>query len=195
MYEIVGISGTSASGKDSGAEYLANKYGYMHISTADLIRQEATRRFNTEDQYVLRQVGIEMRNAGRNALARLAVQTYSEVRGDYEGVIISSYRNPEAADYLRANRGLLVFVDAPAEARYERLEGRQRSGESRSFEEFMQFERAENNGLTDRGLDLMAVRDMSDVFVNNDSDKEQFHAKLDRVMLIHPSMLRAQIVL
>ncbi len=183
MYEVIGIAGTSASGKDSGAEYLAQRYGYLHISTADLIRTEAIRRYGSDDQYLLRKIGHEMRQQmGKGALASTAIAAYTRSADEYAGVIVSSYRIPQAADVIRQSGGLLVFVDAPVEERYKRLQGRNRTGESKSLEEFVQFELDESAGSTQNGLNLSAVRDMSDIQIMNDSSEPLFHAKLDSLM-------------
>ena len=42
--KIIGIAGTNGSGKDSLGEILAKNYGYMFVSGADFLRDEAKKR-------------------------------------------------------------------------------------------------------------------------------------------------------
>lgn len=179
MYKVVGLAGTSASGKDSGANHVAGELGYMHVSTSEFVRAEALRLHGSDDQYLLRRIAHEMRQEhGNGALAKLALKSYEQVADDYEGVFVSGYRVPEAAQVIREAAGVLVFTDAPFELRYKLLRKRARGGESRSFEEFIRFEGAEMAGMTETGQNLAAVRDMSDILIVNDSTEMAYWQKL-----------------
>ncbi|MDB5165986.1 MAG: hypothetical protein JWM37_58 [Candidatus Saccharibacteria bacterium] len=173
-YEKIGIAGTSASGKDTAADHLA-ELGYLHVSTAEIIRQEAQRLYGNEDQYVLRKVGHELRQRqGPAATCLLGLSRYMEQRHLYRGVVISGFRAVAPAQAIRDVGGVLLAIDAPPEIRYQRQVGRARPGESRSYEEFLAFEEEELAGTLSTGQDIRGVQRISDVQIYNDGDLPTF---------------------
>ncbi len=181
-FEIVGISGTSASGKDTAAEHLASK-DFLHVSTSDVIRAEAIRTYGSTDQYILRQVGHEMRiRNGVGAVCLRAIALYEEQRDSYQGIVVSGIRAIGPAQAIKENSGLLVSIDAPADVRYTRLIARGRIGESTSFEEFLKFEEEELNGALATGQNVRGIQDISDVHIYNDADLPAFISKVEQVV-------------
>lgn len=181
-HEIVGISGTSASGKDTAAEHLASR-GFLHVSTADIIRAEATRLYGSTEQHILRRVGHEMRvRNGVGAVCLKAIVQYEEQKDKYEGVVVSSIRAIGPAQAIRDNGGLMMSVDAPAEIRYERLIARGRVGESTSFEEFLKFEEEELNGTLSTGQNVRGIQEISDVHIYNDADLPTFISRVEQAV-------------
>lgn len=184
--EILGLNGPSAGGKDTGGEHLAS-LGYLHLATGDVIRQEALRRYGTEQQRVLRIVGHELREErGPGAICNTAIDTYRERAADYEGVVVSGMRAVAAAQVIHNESGLLVYVDAPTEVRYQRLVGRNRPGEPTNLEEFEVFEKEELAGQLTTGQNLLAIRAMSDVYIENISDLATFLTILENTAQITP---------
>ena len=47
---LLGLTGTIASGKDTVASYLSENHGYYHVSTSEIVRAEALKRFGNTDQ-------------------------------------------------------------------------------------------------------------------------------------------------
>ena len=52
-YPIIGIAGTLATGKDTVAEYLAEQFGYTHVSTGDIVRELAMQEHGSIERPVL----------------------------------------------------------------------------------------------------------------------------------------------
>ncbi len=59
--KLVGLSGTLGAGKDTAAQYLVAKHGFMHVSTGDVLRSEATRQGRNHKRATLIEIGVELR--------------------------------------------------------------------------------------------------------------------------------------
>ncbi len=184
--EILGINGPSAGGKDTAGNHLAG-LGYLHLATGDVIRQEAIQRYGTEEQRVLRMVGHELRQErGPGAICSAAIDSYRQRADEFCGVVVSGMRAVEAAKVIREESGLLVYIDAPVRMRYDRLVGRDRPGEPTCIEDFEVFEQEELAGQLTTGQNLLAIRAMSDVYVENVSDRPSFLAAIEAIARVQP---------
>lgn len=175
---IIGLSGTFASGKDTLAHYLVAEHKFMHISTSDMVRQEAMRQFGSTERPILHKVANALRaQDGPGILITMALAMYEAHAEKYDGIVISGIRSIGEAEAIKENGGVLVFVDAPVEVRYERMASRKRDDESLlSLDEFKAGEAKELNvDPTDKTIqNLGAMRKMADVYLTNAADKKAF---------------------
>ena len=174
--KIIGIAGTNGSGKDSVGQVLADKHSYLFVSVTDLLRAELNRRGVPVDRENLRTLSAEWRRQyGFGVLVDRAVEEYERMKDRYVGVAIASLRNPAEADRIHELGGLVLWIDADARTRYERIqrnaEARARAGEdAKSFEEFVAEEEAEmhSSGGDGATLDMSAVKKRADILLDND---------------------------
>ncbi len=173
--KIVGIAGTHASGKDSLAEYLASKHGFYHVSTGDVFREEAMKKYGSIERPILYKTANEIRQAqGHGAVSKIALERFEKDKSQYKGLVVSGFRALAEAQVIKDEGGIILFVDAPLQARYERLKSRARAEEGvLSFEEFQKREKAENGGV-DPAFNIMAIKDIADHVLINDDDFEDF---------------------
>jgi cytidylate kinase len=175
--KIIGLGGTNGSGKDYVGALLAHEYNFMFISVTDLLRAEATLRREPVEREVLRTISAEWRReSGLGVLVEKAYQEYLKVADKYDGVVMASMRNPGEADTIHELGGVMVWLDADARVRYDRIQvnatTRNRAEEdNKTFEQFLAEEEAEMHvpeGGDVAQLDGQAVKDRSDVFIVND---------------------------
>jgi dephospho-CoA kinase len=171
--QIIGISGTLSSGKDTLAEYLVANFGYTHVSTGDMVRAEATKRYGNIERSTLQIVGPELRaEGGAGALVSKALE-------QPRPIVITGIRTPGEVKTLKAAGGILLFIDAYAEIRYERMVKRGREddkGGTLTFEEFAQSERAEVAvGNNDEDYNQVAIQNMADKTINNSGSFETLY--------------------
>lgn len=188
--QIIGIAGTNGSGKDTAGHMLADKHGYLFISVTDLLRAEAQRRGQPIEREVLRDISAEWRRElGLGVLVDKAVAEYQTVKDQYVGVVMASMRNPGEADRIHQLGGTMVWLDADARTRYDRVQAnaaaRNRAEEdNKTFEQFQAEEAAEMHSSGDAAtLDGAAVKALCDISIMNDSpDLETLHLKLEAAL-------------
>ncbi len=170
--KIIGISGTNGSGKDTLGEVLAKKHDWLFVSGADFLREEARKRNLPIEREVLRTISAEWRRTyGLGVLVDKGVELFNKSDGKYKGLIISPMRNPGEAQHVKDLGGVLIWIDANPEIRYQRIIKRQRSTEDRkTFKQFLMEEKAEmqpskpGDAAT---LNMSAVKDKATIFINN----------------------------
>lgn len=174
-FKIIGIAGTNGSGKDSVGQVLADRHSYLFVSVTDLLRAELNRRGIPVEREHLRELSAEWRREyGYAVLVDRAIEEFNKLKGQYIGVAIASLRNPAEADRIHELGGLVLWIDADARTRYERIqnnaEARSRAGEdSKSFEEFLAEEEAEMHSSGDAAtLNMSEVKKRSDIILDND---------------------------
>ena len=188
--QIIGLAGTNGSGKDTVGHLLAEHHGYLFISITELLRSELKRRHIEVTRQHLRELSAEWRRElGLGVLIDKAVAEYNISKNKYTGVVITSLRNPGEADRVHALGGTVVWIDADPRIRYERIQknakARGRAGEdNKTFEEFQAEEAAEMSTTGDSAtLNMSAVKELSDVFPNNNSpDLETFKQDVEQAL-------------
>ena len=182
---IVGISGSFSSGKDTLAKHLEDQYGFMSISTGDIVREIAQEQRGSIERPVLHEVATELRyKYGGAVLVERALDRYHNSIRNYAGVSITGIRSLGEAKAIKELGGTLVFVDAPIEVRYERMVSRKRDGESAvSFQEFWQREEAElSTGINDADFNVSEIEKIADVHINNMTTPEEFFKSADKAL-------------
>lgn len=184
--KIIGTSGTNGSGKDSLGEILAKYHGYMFISVADFLREEAKKRGQQPSREVLRTISAQWRREkGLGVLVDMAMSKFKKAGGKYKGVVISPMRNVGEAKRLKEVGGTLVWVDADPKLRYQRITSRARDAESKlSYEEFLTAEKAEMKQSGDNAtLGLADIKPLTDVVIeNNTTTLEQFRQTIEKAL-------------
>jgi dephospho-CoA kinase len=192
---IIGLSGTNGSGKDTIGQLLADHYGFLFVSVTDILRNELRRRALPVTRENLRQLSAEWRRDSHSlgVLVDKALAVYQEQpkTDKYSGLVMASLRNPGEADRIHQLDGLVVWIDADPKVRYARVQAnamqRGRQGEdNKSYEQFLSEEAAEMNkpaNADDAVLNTSAVKDRSDVFIDNaSSDKNELAVSLKTVL-------------
>ncbi len=181
--KIVGLAGTHASGKDTVAQYLVDEKGFCHISTSDIVREEAMKKYGSIERPVLYKTANEIRaNRGHDALSHMAMERFEKVKDQYSGLVISGFRAIAEAQAVKDKGGTIIFSDAPEQMRFKRLRGRARAEEGDlSFEDFKKREEVENGGA-DPAFDISAIESIADIVIINDGSKAEFIRKLETAL-------------
>jgi dephospho-CoA kinase len=177
----IGITGPSAAGKDTLAEYLVSK-GFEHFSLSDIIREELRARGLEINRDNLHNVGNELREKeGAGFLAARALAKMKE-GGKYA---ITSIRNPlEVKTLASAGDFILVSVNAPIEVRFRRISERKRDRYENSIEEFKRNEAREMESGKALGQNVKECIKMADCEITNNGAKEEFIANFEALNLI-----------
>ncbi|HRK40626.1 MAG TPA: AAA family ATPase [Candidatus Saccharibacteria bacterium] len=168
--ELIGIAGSFASGKDTIAHALEADYGFTHVSTGDMVREAAMRERGSIERPVLFEVADEHRH--RDGAGVFVVHALEKPRP----LVVTGIRSLGEAKALKAAGGVLLFIDAPAQVRYERMKARHRDAETElTFEQFEANEAKEwHSGETDADFNLRDIKVMADVVMHNVVPLEEF---------------------
>jgi dephospho-CoA kinase len=183
--KIIGIGGTNGSGKDTLAGILEEQ-GWLFVSGSDILRQELKKRSLPIERENLRALSTEWRREhSLGYLIDKAVKIFKSQNEVYKGLVISSLRNFGEADRVHELGGTVVWTDAPAKLRYQRIYSRQRSTEDqKTFEQFLAEEQAEKEHAGDEAsLNWQGVKDRADIFIDNDSNEPaHFKQKAEKAL-------------
>jgi dephospho-CoA kinase len=177
---LIGIGGTNASGKDTLAQYLVEKHGFMFVSTSDMIREEAMKREGNILRSTLVKVSNQMRaEKGAGVLIDLCIKKFKKSDNKI-GLVASSIRTKGEVDEIKKQGGILVFVDADSKTRYERLQSRQRADDFISYKQFLAEQDAEWHQSDDPGVQsIKSVKEAADYNLTNDSNEAAFLKKAE----------------
>jgi dephospho-CoA kinase len=184
--KIIGLAGTNGSGKDTVGELLAKYHGYLFVSVSDMLREECRKRGLPVERENLRTISAEWRREfGLGVLVDKAVEKFNAEPGKYTGVVASPMRNTGETQHLKDLGGTVIWVDADPKIRYQRIFSRQRTAEdNKTYDQFLAEERDEMyapKGSDAAVLNLAAVKDLADIFMdNNSSSTEVLHKDLQR---------------
>ena len=177
---IIGVAGTNGAGKGEVVAFLEER-GFAAVSLSDIIRQELRDRGEDESRVRMIEVGTELRSKlGEGALAKLVVQRF-EAGHSYA---VDSIRHPAEVEELRAagRDFVLLWIDAPAALRFERMRSRGRAGDARSLDEMLELEEVELESKDSSGQQLRAVAALADCRVLNDGSIAQLRENLKEVI-------------
>jgi len=171
--EIIGIGGSNGAGKDTVAEMLVERHGWLFVSLSELLRDEARARGLEPDRQSLRMISSEWRReGGLGVLVERAIGYFETQAAAHKGLVVSSLRHPAETEAIHLHGGKVVWVDADPRIRYERILSRARGNEhALSFEEFVAEEQAEmtHHDGDETTLNLGDVKKQADFVLRNDS--------------------------
>lgn len=172
--KLIGISGAFGSGKDSLAKILVDEYGYNHAPTSDLVREVAMRERGSIERPVCAEVATMYREKyGAGYFVELGLDKPRPL-------VMTGIRSLGEMKALKAAGGVMVYVDAPVEERYQRMISRARDMEAEvSLEEFQQREEKEMyGGDRDADFNIRGIGEQADVRIVNDGTFEEFKARV-----------------
>jgi dephospho-CoA kinase len=176
------ITGPISSGKDSVGQYLADKHGMQHVSGGDLLRAEARLRGATDpiSREVLEQTGAELAALyGQAPLTHRALEQYQDVADQYPGgLVMTGLRRLHEVHYFEEQGGIIWYVDAPLENRFEWATTRKRGDDPALFASFAERDSKELNGETPDGKDgiyILGVKALAQSVIVNDSTEQALY--------------------
>ena len=182
---LLTVVGTFGSGKDTVGEYLAEKHGFMHVSSSDIVREESRKRYDSIEREYLLKTANELREMhGADILGEMSYKRYADQQDEYPaGVVMTGLRNVQGAKVVKNYGGFIVFVDAPIEIRYERVQARKRDTESEfSLEDFRKGEEKELLAAGKNHPNLLAVKEIADYHLMNDRTLEDFEHQIEDLL-------------
>lgn len=134
------ICGPSCAGKTVLAEYLAEKYGYIHIEASDYMYLSYYQRHGVSSNLKISDFAQQALKEKPEIVAEQIIRSIH--RFEPMPFIITGFRSPEEFNWLIKNYSgklsvELVYINAEQETRYLRSTKRQREAEADSKSEFL----------------------------------------------------------
>jgi dephospho-CoA kinase len=177
---IIGLTGSYCSGKDTVADYISKKHGYIHFSLSNVIRdimREAKIEPTRED---LITVGTKLREENGNGI--LAKKVLEKIKDGKKYCITSIRHSQEVSEFKKRSNFILINVDAPRDVRFERMQNRKRPGDPQTLEKFSELEKRESQ-TSGSGQQLRKTANMADItFINDSSDITTLELSVDKLL-------------
>jgi len=176
---IIGVSGRNGAGKGEVVNYLADR-SFYGLSLSDVIRDELAKEGVEPTREAMIAKGTALR--ARYGPGALALRLIDRLIPD-RNYAIDSIRHPAEVEALReSGHGFhLVWVDAPLEVRFDRMQARGRPGDPQDIEAMRDVETREAGGGDASGQQLDAVSALADFVVENDGELGSLHDKIRSV--------------
>lgn len=185
------VCGPTCSGKTTLAEYLAAKYGYLHIEASDFMRISYYQRHGVSENLDIGNFAAKALKEKPEIVAEQIIRSMKQL--ETLPVIITGFRSPAELDWFSSNYSgsfaiEVVFVDAEQQIRYLRSVDRQRQGEAESKEDFL----LRDSQQAEMGLTEFRVRYSDNIITNNatlekyfDAFEQRYNKNLVKVKIDH----------
>lgn len=170
--QLIILTGKARSGKDTVADYIAEKYGFKKLVFSDFIAREAAKQGLEPSKMNLAKMGdILRKKMGMHAPAELLWEEAKK----HEKVVASAARSPEEIEFLKekADKVLVIEVAAGEDKRFERRD--EQDPEKR--DEFFSRDRLD---LKKKGL--KKATSLAEHTITNNSTINDLENQIDEVM-------------
>lgn len=188
-YDLLGITGNAASGKDYIAKQISQR-GYIHVSSSDILREEMANMGKVINRETQTQTANELRKMyGIEILVLASLKRALEIseHTTHTGIIISGLYAPGEGDVIRSLGGRIINVMVSSKdssrIRFERL-GRRQEG-PRDAIDYTAFEAAfvrENSGTQPHQANVSSIARLADFCIINDDDTEKLKEQIDNIL-------------
>ena len=179
---IFGVCGNACSGKDSVAEILERDFGFVHISTSKLVRDEVLNERRKETRENQTDVANSTRREyGSHYFVKEAVRVGANGSWSSENLVLSGiYCVGEARYLLSQDNAFLIGVSGPdVKDRFERLKSRIAGKQDHmTYEQFRERDLKENSGQHDWEPNVEQVMRLANVVIDNQGTYEELQSKV-----------------
>ena len=179
---VFGLTGKNASGKGTVAEILKKK-NFTYHSLSDSLRDELKTLKKEETRDNLIDIGNKLREKGGPGV--LADKLIPKLNSE-NNHIVDSIRNPLEVISLRKEtllrRFFLISVDADSRLRYDRLCSRRRTGDTDSWEKFVEQEKKEENNDDPNKQQLSRTMEMADYNIDNSGTLDELEVQVNKII-------------
>lgn len=178
--KIIGIAGKPGSGKTSIASWLQSTYNYYILEGSDFLREKAKEK----------NVELITRDDYSNLHRQLQKESGKSVMIDHllglahQRVALVGLRSKYNAEKIQSQGGVVIYLDAPVELRYERKKANNLFDFTR-LTDFITQEENQMKSIDGLGADLESVQNIAEYTIDTSSSLENSQQKLTEILLSH----------
>lgn len=175
---VIGLTGKNGSGKGEVVQFLQS-CGYEAYSLSDILREELKKKGKKITRENLIEIGRALRQ--KEGFSVLAERTLCKLEPD-KNYVIDSIRNPEEVRALRKHRKdfILLSIEAKRSIRFSRIKARNREGDAKTLQTFIQMEEREFKSQDPAAQQLLDTARMADHVVPNNGSLAKLHETLKK---------------
>jgi len=173
---IISVSGSTGAGKDTAANYIAKKMHLTHISGGDVVRDMLHTLKLAPSRYVVRDFSIFLR---KHFTDGFIIQRVIDQNTNPHGVVTSGLRTPTEADEVLKRGGIIIYIEANLNTRYQRIHERARTGDVTEMHQLKTLDAKERGSNQDEDENLGLVKRKANHIVINEGSLEEFYRQLD----------------
>lgn len=177
MKLVIGLTGNIGAGKSVISDHLHEEYGAERFRFSQILMDVLDRLYLPRDRGNLQALGVVLRETlGGDVIVNAFRKDLEKSRSQV--VVVDGIRYMNEVDMLRSfDSNVLLFIDAPARLRYERVVKRAEKGEGKiSFEEFLKTEQmgTEKN--------LPKIKKAADYVIENNGSIDSLLKEVDAIV-------------
>jgi dephospho-CoA kinase len=168
----VGITGHFATGKDTVAEYLRDKHGYMVLSMYEPLKKLARDIYGEPTRSRVYELGKSLSEAfGRDLFIWWCEHSLRDFRGR---IVVKDARFANEVLWLSGVAKLIIYLESTPEVAFERVKRRGRPGDPADLAELevMWADEGEVDSIRDLPINNLVV-------VANNGDLDSLYGKVD----------------
>jgi dephospho-CoA kinase len=176
MSLVIGLIGRIGSGKTAVSEYLQENYGAKEHRFSQILMDILDRLNLPHERANLQKLGKSLRaELGEEVIVNAFKHDLE--KDTSEILIVDGIRYENEVNMLKEKNGILIFVTASSEVRYERAVARGEKGEATTtFEQFLESEKAE----TEKHIE--AIKESADYIIDNSGTLDELYKKVDEII-------------
>ena len=149
--------------------------GWTHYSASGYLREVILSRGEVVNRDSYSKVSGEIRRIDPSGLVKIL---FDRIEGDSaDFAIIEALHDVGEANFIKAQGGILLAVDASLEVRYQRSLLRGSEKDNVSLADFKRHIEREENGTGHHNI--RAVIDLADYIIQNDGTLEELHTQIE----------------
>lgn len=175
---IIGLVGEIASGKDSIADYLKNKYQSQTVSFSQPLRDILDRLYLPQTRVNMAGLGVSLRELfGQELLANAIGKEAKAVKSPV--VCLPNVRLKSDIVNLRKIKGfVLIHVDTDAKIRYERIVKRSQNADdkNKTWKQFLKDSKLSTE------IEIRKIAKEAKFKIDNNGDYKKLYKQIDEMM-------------
>jgi dephospho-CoA kinase len=176
MKLVIGLVGHIGSGKTAVSEYLQENYGAKEHRFSQILMDILDRLYLPHERAHLQNLGKSLRaELGEDVIVNAFKRDLE--KDTSEMLIVDGIRYENEVNMLKEKNGILLFVTASPQTRYERAVARGEKGEAKiTYEQFLESERAE----TEKHIEM--IKDGADYIIDSSGTLDELYRKVDGII-------------
>lgn len=182
---LIGLAGDAASGKDAVASIFV-RYGFIHQSTSDILREIMTRRGQRTTRELQTKIANERRQKEGDGCFVIDALQRVIACNSRAAIVISGIYAPGEGKFIKNLGGYVVAMSPKGvslQDRYNRLVDRSEGLRDQiNYNEFTAAYKRENSGTTGSEANVEALIQESDFRIFNNRGKEQLSIQVEKIL-------------